>query len=72
MMTLREPLFEKRLQSSERRDYTYVQPDEYCRLLLSWRKMVRVDAGDSEVCGLMDLQSGKRYAIERQRLLRGS
>ncbi|QEG37347.1 hypothetical protein [Bythopirellula goksoeyrii] len=70
-MTLREPHFEQRLKQSDTYDRTYVQPEEYRRLLLSWRKMERVyENGGRDVCGLMDLQSGKQYLIERHHLMR--
>ncbi len=69
-MTSQLPYYDQHLNQSERRDLTFVQPEEYCRLLLSWRKMTRVDEANSDFCGLLDLQSGKRYLIERQRLLK--
>jgi hypothetical protein len=47
----------------------YVQPEEFLSLLLSRREMVRSDAVDGEVRGLLDVVTGERFLIERAKLI---
>ncbi len=68
-MTSMEPFFDQCASASESCNSAFVEPEEYYQLLLGWRKMVRVDHGGSDVCGLMDPHSGKQYLIKRRRLL---
>jgi hypothetical protein len=48
---------------------TFVEPDEFVRLLLSRRVLVRSDAGNRNVQGLLDVNSGRRFLIQKSRLL---
>lgn len=48
----------------------YVQRDEFCKLLLSCRKMVRADEPEVDVRGILDLETGTRFLIERRKLFR--
>ena len=47
----------------------FVQRDEFYRLLLSCRKMVRSDEPAVDLLGLFDLETGTRFLIERRKLL---
>jgi hypothetical protein len=48
---------------------TFVEPDEFCRLLLSVRRMVRSDEPSVNLRGIRDLATGKRFLIEQEKLL---
>jgi hypothetical protein len=52
----------------ERSESTFVQRDEFCRLLLSSRKMTRSDESALNVRGLLDLKTGTRFLIEHENL----
>jgi len=67
-MMLTETLDERRRAMRERSEFTFVQRDEFCRLLLSTRRMVRSDEPDVNVRGLMDTESGARFLIEQEKL----
>lgn len=45
-----------------------VDRDEFCQLLLGFRRMVRADDPSSGLRGLRDLQTGVTYLIEREKL----
>ena len=47
---------------------TYVERDEFCRLLLSVRSMVRSDEPAVDLRGLLDLETGKRFLIKQETL----
>lgn len=47
---------------------TFVPRDEFCRLLLSSRRMVRSDERDKHICGLLDTETGARFLIEQEKL----
>jgi hypothetical protein len=49
-------------------DSSLVQPNEFLRLLLGRRKLVRSDSMGGTVRGLLDVQTGKRYLIEEEAL----
>jgi hypothetical protein len=46
----------------------FVARDEFCDLLLSFKKLTRSDEPDMSVRGLLDVQSGQRYLIEQEKL----
>ena len=50
-------------------DAQFVATDEFLNLLLSWRKMDRFDDSVGKVRGLLDLQTGKRFLIEQEKLV---
>jgi hypothetical protein len=53
----------------ERAENSFVQREEFCRLLLSCRKMVRADEPAVSVRGLLDVTTGIRFLIEQENLL---
>jgi hypothetical protein len=57
--------------AEERGDATYVPAEEFRRLLVSSRKMVRSDESGGKIRGLLDVQTGMRFLIARDELLRG-
>jgi hypothetical protein len=67
-MMLIETLDGRRRAMRERSEFTFVQRDEFCRLLLSTRRMVRSDEPDVNVRGLMDVETGARFLIEQEKL----
>jgi hypothetical protein len=58
----------QRFSPRERLAGTFVERDEFCRLLLSVRRMVRSDEPAVNLRGLRDLATGKRFFIEREKL----
>jgi hypothetical protein len=48
---------------------TFVERDEFCRLLLSVQRMVRSDEPAVNLRGVRDLATGRRYLIEQEKLL---
>jgi hypothetical protein len=67
-MVLTETLDERRAALRESSEYTFVQRDEFCRLLLSSRRLVRSDEPRLKMRGLMDLDTGDRFFIEQEKL----
>lgn len=67
-MVLTETLDERRAALRDSADYTFVQRDEFCRLLLSSRRLVRSDEPRLKMRGLMDLDTGDRFFIEQEKL----
>ena len=51
-------------------DATLVQPAEFLSLLLSRRSLVRLDIGDGNVRGVLDLETGQKFLVESKNLLR--
>ena len=49
-------------------DYRFVEPSEYCELLVSTRRLQRCDDLASGIRGLLDLETGMRFLIEDERL----
>ena len=43
----------------------FVQPDEFLKLLLSRRVLIRSDATDGSVRGLLDPNTGRRFIVEQ-------
>jgi hypothetical protein len=48
---------------------TFVEPDEFLRLLLSRQALVRSDRSEGNIRGLLDPITGRRFVIEQERLL---
>jgi hypothetical protein len=71
MMTFNETIKERRSALRQRPGFTFVHRDEFCRLLLSCKKLVRSDEPAVSVRGLLDVQSGERYLIEQEKLFAG-
>jgi hypothetical protein len=67
-MVLTETLGERRVAMRDASPYTLVQREEFCRLLLSTRRLVRSDEPRLRMRGLMDLDTGARFCIEQEKL----
>ena len=50
----------------ERSRGTYVERDEFCKLLLSFRKVIRSD--ETTARGLLDVATGERLLIKQEEL----
>lgn len=50
---------------------TFVHRDEFCELLLSYKKLIRLDEPAVGVRGLLDVESGERFLIEQEKLFTG-
>ena len=49
-----------------------ISPDDYCRMAISTRKLVRCDDQAVGLRGLKDLETGERFVIEEIDLFRPS
>lgn len=58
----------RRRMLAESQNCRFVDRDEFCQLLLGYRRMVRADDSASGVRGLRDLKTGILYVIEREKL----
>jgi hypothetical protein len=67
-MMLTERIDGRRRAMRDRAEFTYVQREEFCRLLLSTRHLVRSDEPDLNVRGLLDTETGTRFLIEQEKL----
>jgi len=67
-MTLTESIHERRRALREGSDDRFVQRDEFCRLLLSTKRMVRSDEPRVQIRGLLDMETGTRFLIEQEKL----
>ena len=59
---------ERRRATRECLHSTFVEADEFVRLLLSRRELVRSDDSDGNVRGLLDLKTGRRFLIVQEKL----
>lgn len=50
-------------------DVMFVHREEFCRLLLSFKKLIRSDEPAVRIRGLTDVESGERYLIDQEELL---
>jgi hypothetical protein len=50
------------------REVTFVHREEFCRLLLSFKKLIRSDEPAVRIRGLTDVESGERYLIDQEEL----
>ena len=46
----------------------FVDSDEFCELLLGFRRLVRADETSVDLLGLLDLDTGTRFFIEQEKL----
>lgn len=67
-MMLIETNERRRRSMHDRTNSTFVQREEFCRLLLSTRRLVRSDEPDINVRGLLDTETGDRFLIEQEKL----
>ena len=68
-MTFGGRLGNERLARQQQAECIFVSRDEFCQLMLSYRKLVRSDEPGSRMRGLLDVESGERYLIEQEQLL---
>jgi hypothetical protein len=47
---------------------TFVKREEFCEMLLSFRKFVRSD--EDRYRGLLDVETGRRFLIDREELMK--
>jgi hypothetical protein len=64
-------LRERRRAFREQPGLIFVRRDEFCRLLLSYKKLIRSDEPSVRFRGLLDVESGERYLIEQEKLFAG-
>ncbi len=67
-MMLIETVHERRRAMRDCSEFTFVQREEFCNLLLSARRMVRSDEPDVRMRGLLDMETGTRFLIEQEKL----
>ena len=58
-----------RLRFRHRSDCRFVDSEEFCRLIIGTRRMVRADERAIDLHGLLDLETGTRFLIEREKLI---
>ena len=63
-----ETIAERRRAMREHSEFMFVQREEFCRLLLCTRRMVRSDEPDVRIRGLKDMETGTRFLIEQENL----
>jgi hypothetical protein len=66
--SLNESIHVRRRALRECSESNFVQRDEFCKLLVSFRKMVRSDEPALNVRGPLDLKTGTRFLIEDENL----
>ena len=49
-------------------DVKFVHREEFCRLLLSFKKLIRSDEPAVRIRGLTDVESGERFLIDQEEL----
>ncbi|QDU56168.1 hypothetical protein [Aeoliella mucimassa] len=62
------PLLTRRMQKFASQDCQLVDRDQFCRLLLGFTHMERLDDPVNDMRGLRDLETGKVYLIDRAKL----
>jgi len=67
-MRMTGTLIERRRTLHESSEFHFVHRDEFCKLLLSSKKLVRSDEPRASLRGLLDLETGMRYLIEQENL----
>ena len=59
---------ERLLRLRNRTDCLFVERDEFCRLMIGSRRLVRADESAVELRGLLDLETGTHFLIEQYKL----
>ena len=67
-MVPRNKFREQRRLLREQAECRFVDSDEFCSLLLGFRRLVRADEAALEVRGLLDPDTGTRFLIEQEKL----
>ena len=63
-----EPFYSRRKALRDQLDLKFVERQEFCNLLVGYRNLVRCDDEAADVQGLLDVDSGTRFLIEREKL----
>ena len=64
-----QPIQEKRNELRQRPGCRFVDSEEFCQLLLGFRKLIRADETALMIRGLLDVETGTRFFIEQEKLL---
>jgi hypothetical protein len=64
-----KPIHEQRRLLRERPGCRFVESEEFYRLLLGFKKLIRADETALKIRGLLDEESGTRIFIEQEKLL---
>ena len=67
-MMQQESVMEQRRTMRQRPGLVFVDRNEFCELLLSFKKLVRSDEPAVSIRGLLDVESGERYVIGQEDL----
>ena len=59
---------QQRRQIMERAETRLIEADEFCKMLTSNRRLVRVDQPEAMLRGLYDLEQGLRFIVEEEKL----
>jgi hypothetical protein len=59
---------ERRCVLRERLDCRFVEQDEFCDLLVGFKKLIRSDEAAVSIRGLLDPQTHARFLIEEEKL----
>ena len=62
------PLQERRRLLRDKAECRIVDSDEFCKLMLGFRKLVRADDSALQMRGLLDVETGIRFLIEQEKL----
>jgi hypothetical protein len=68
-MSESERSHERRRKPRTHPDATSIATAEFLNLLLSRRALVRLDCHDGNVRGILDLETGEKFMVERKDLL---
>lgn len=68
-MVQTKPIHEQRRLLRERAGCRFVESEEFCNLLLGFKKLIRADEMDIKIRGLLDVETGTRFLIEQEKLL---
>jgi hypothetical protein len=69
-MSESERSHERRRKPRTHSDATSIPTAEFLSLLVSRRTLIRLDCHDGNVRGLLDLETGEKFLVERKDLLR--
>ena len=63
-----DSILEKRRSLHECPDCRFVDSQEFCELLVGFKRLVRSDEKELQLRGLLDLDTGVRYLIDQNHL----
>jgi hypothetical protein len=67
-MAFADSIAERRCELRASSGVRFVQRDEFCRPLTGLRRFIRADDPGGSVRGLLDVETGERHLIEREKL----